>query len=428
MNGISKLENLSDASRPTTLAHGLVQLLLTLALGIVLPLSIYFLFFPPIKEDIDTILRTSALAALAVTSAVVLLTQMIKYPGVSHAGTILPAFGSAFAVVLVALLIMREPYSNTVLILSFTLSVTVQFGIDALLKREGAIYYLVPGGRALSLAKIGNCRTHIWASPDQSLPRGAVVVADLHHDLGDEWERRIANAALEGVPIFHYKQVQEALTGRVQIEHLSENVLGSLIPSNSYHLLKRSFDLVAALAVCLPLIIMFPLVALAIKIDSPGPVFFRQERVGFGTRRFKVLKLRTMVVEQNDSGVQAAMTRADDDRITPLGRFLRRTRIDELPQVWNILCGDMSWIGPRPEALALSNWYAEQIPFYAYRHIVRPGITGWAQINQGHVTELDDINTKLEFDFFYIKHFSYWIDIIIAVRTISVMVNGFGAK
>jgi lipopolysaccharide/colanic/teichoic acid biosynthesis glycosyltransferase len=124
----------------------------------------------------------------------------------------------------------------------------------------------------------------------------------------------------------------------------------------------------------------------------------------------------------------AAMTKKDDERVTRLGRFLRRTRIDELPQLFNILRGEMSWIGPRPEAIALSEWYQGELPFYSYRHIVRPGITGWAQVNQGHVTNLEDIGTKLQYDFYYIKNFSYWIDLLIVFRTFIVLVSGYGAK
>jgi lipopolysaccharide/colanic/teichoic acid biosynthesis glycosyltransferase len=122
------------------------------------------------------------------------------------------------------------------------------------------------------------------------------------------------------------------------------------------------------------------------------------------------------------------MTQAGDARITRIGRFLRRTRIDELPQILNILKGQMSWIGPRPEALKLSAWYEGQIPFYRYRHIVRPGITGWAQVSQGHVTSLSDADLKLQYDFFYVKNFSLWLDILVLLKTVRVVLTGSGAK
>jgi len=177
----------------------------------------------------------------------------------------------------------------------------------------------------------------------------------------------------------------------------------------------------------LPLLV----VALLVRASSPGPILFRQRRMGYRGIPFDMIKFRTMVeqaVTTGDAARHSAMTRDADDRITSIGRFLRRSRIDELPQIFNILRGEMSWIGPRPEAVTLSTWYDSELPFYAYRHIVRPGITGWAQVNQGHVAGLDDVHVKLHYDFYYIKFFSSWLDLLIALRTVGIMITGFGAK
>jgi lipopolysaccharide/colanic/teichoic acid biosynthesis glycosyltransferase len=125
---------------------------------------------------------------------------------------------------------------------------------------------------------------------------------------------------------------------------------------------------------------------------------------------------------------ERAMTGSADARITRVGAFLRRSRVDELPQMLNILRGEMSWIGPRPEAIPLSTWYEAELPFYHYRHIVRPGITGWAQVSQGHVTDLPDVLEKLHYDFYYIKNFSPWLDAIIFLKTLSIVVTGKGAR
>ncbi|RYE98009.1 MAG: sugar transferase, partial [Oxalobacteraceae bacterium] len=173
-------------------------------------------------------------------------------------------------------------------------------------------------------------------------------------------------------------------------------------------------------------------VALMVRASSPGPILFRQRRMGYRGIPFDMIKFRTMVQQVaatgDDAARHSAITRDADDRITKIGRFLRRSRIDELPQIVNILRGEMSWIGPRPEAVSLSTWYENELPFYAYRHIVRPGITGWAQVNQGHVAGLDDVHVKLHYDFYYIKFFSSWLDLLIAIRTIGIMATGFGAK
>ncbi len=135
-----------------------------------------------------------------------------------------------------------------------------------------------------------------------------------------------------------------------------------------------------------------------------------------------------MKVRDSDGSREDAMTNADDVRITRVGRFLRQSRLDELPQIFNILLGEMSFIGPRPEAEVLSSWYTGDIPFYRYRHVVKPGITGWAQVNQGHVATVEEINEKLQYDFFYIKYFSPWLDLLIVFRTLKVMLTGFGSR
>jgi len=150
--------------------------------------------------------------------------------------------------------------------------------------------------------------------------------------------------------------------------------------------------------------------------------------MGFRGKVFNVIKFRTMTVMNDGEQREASITQAGDQRITKIGHFLRRVRLDELPQIINIIRGEMSWIGPRPEAVSLSAWYELEIPFYRYRHIVRPGITGWAQVNQGHVASLEEIDDKLQYDFFYIKNLSYWLDILIVFRTLRVILSGFGAK
>jgi lipopolysaccharide/colanic/teichoic acid biosynthesis glycosyltransferase len=172
------------------------------------------------------------------------------------------------------------------------------------------------------------------------------------------------------------------------------------------------------------------LTGLAIRLDSPGPVLFQQERIGYRGKTFTMFKFRSMAHEERSSDDPRlwAVTQDEDRRVTRVGRFLRHYRIDELPQIINILRGEMSWIGPRPEAVPLSAWYEKELPFYRYRHIVRPGITGWAQVTQGHVAAVDDVLWKLHYDFYYIKNFSFWVDVLIVARTIRTILTGFGAR
>src|SRR5690606_4062062 len=248
------------------------------------------------------------------------------------------------------------------------------------------------------------------------------------HEHSPEWERFLAEAAISGIPVYHYKQAWESITGQVHIEHLSENGFGALIPSLPYRKIKRAADILLSILLMPFALAVLLAAAIMIKLDSTGPVFFCQKRMGYRGQVFLMFKLRTMRVTHNGDDREASMTRSGDERITSAGAFLRRTRIDELPQIFNILRGEMSWIGPRPETVSLSEWYEKEIPFYRYRHIVRPGITGWAQVNQGHVFSIDDTDSKLKYDFFYIKNISYWIDIFIVFKTVKVILQGTGVK
>jgi lipopolysaccharide/colanic/teichoic acid biosynthesis glycosyltransferase len=200
------------------------------------------------------------------------------------------------------------------------------------------------------------------------------------------------------------------------------------VPVRAYSAIKHAGDWVAALLLMPFALPLMAVCAIAIRLGDGGPVLFRQQRTGQSGHQFKVYKFRTMKVRLSDGSREDAMTGAADARVTRVGRFLRNSRLDELPQLLNILRGEMSFIGPRPEAEVLSAWYTGDIPFYRYRHVVRPGITGWAQVNQGHVVDVHDIHEKLQYDFFYIKYFSPWLDLLIIFRTAKVMLTGRGAR
>ncbi|APE28552.1 Undecaprenyl-phosphate galactosephosphotransferase [Aurantiacibacter gangjinensis] len=408
-----------------------LQVLACVVLGTLLPPFIYA------RADFDILsnmwMQNSIVASIiALVAGIFFARRMNFYPGVRQLGAVVPTFIATFGFVALMILAFRFSYSNQILFINFVTSVVVYIGVMALATRaDSKVFFTVPGGRIERL-KTAGLTMRMLSDPSQVLPRNAVIVADFQAEHNDDWERLLANAALAGIPVFHFKQVYEAATGKVQVEHLSENSFGSLLPNMSFVRLKRAMD-IALVLVLLPFAII-PLVVVAalIKLDSPGPILFRQERLGYRGVPFKVAKFRTMRTETAASTAEErrakAMTGDNDPRITRLGAFLRRTRIDELPQMINILLGHMSWIGPRPEAVELGRWYQEEIPFYDYRHIVRPGITGWAQVNQGHVTNLQDIDAKLQYDFYYIKNFSYWLDFLILMRTAKVVFTGHGAR
>lgn len=354
------------------------------------------------------------------------------FPGMVATGAILPTFVLSYSVVFIVVLLLRLDYGRAQALVSFCASSGWYLGLNVLAHRLSPYRLaVIPVGQADRIDHIEGVSWTILDSPVTELPRVQGVVADLRAGLSAEWERFVADCALSGMPVYHVKQVLESLTGRVAIEHISENTLGSLNPNQAYIGLKQLLDWVAALLLTVVLSPALTVIALVIRADSPGPALFRQERMGYRGSVFTVVKFRTMrndPVPSAGAAKDSAMTHDGDARVTRVGGFLRRTRIDELPQILNILRGEMSWIGPRPEALPLSMWYEGELPLYAYRHVVRPGITGWAQVNQGHVTALDDVLDKLHYDFYYIKHFSIWLDFLIVLRTIRTVLTGFGAK
>lgn len=189
--------------------------------------------------------------------------------------------------------------------------------------------------------------------------------------------------------------------------------------------LKRTFDVIFSAAALIFLFPLFILIALAIKLTSRGPVFFRQDRYGLDGRKIGVLKFRSMKVLENDAVVVQATRH--DPRVTTVGQFLRRTSLDELPQFVNVLLGDMSVVGPRPHAVAHNEQYRNQVAFYMLRHKVKPGITGWAQINgwRGETDTLDKMAKRVEFDLYYIRHWSLWLDIKIVIKTV---LKGFSGQ
>lgn len=420
-------DNLSQAGRLR------VQVLLGLLVCVGIPVATQvFVRGIPLRNDIPGINSLIA-STVAVMSGVYFSRRLNSFPGTRQRQHTLPSFLLSFGIVAAALLLFRIDYSRAVLAASFFLS-AIFFSFPGFVGRrwEDTLFYIIPVGSLEDLGAIRNVSLVPLAEPDLPPRTKAAIVADFRADLPAKWERMLARAALAGYPVYHVKQLVESLTGRVKIEHLSENNLGSLIPNLGYRKLKLFLDIVAAVIVLPFLIPPLLLVALAIKLDNPGPALFRQRRVGFGGKAFTVYKFRTMAwrSEQDDGedGRDAAVTRDGDARITRLGNFLRRYRIDELPQIVNILRGEMSWIGPRPEAIHLSQWYEAELPFYSYRHIVLPGISGWAQVNQGHVADLESVYAKLQYDFFYIKNFSAWLDLLITFRTIRTMLTGFGSK
>ena len=411
-------------SRLALLAYRRSQVLIGIVLAVALPALIRW---PDSAVHLTSDSLDNAIFAttFALLSGYYLTRRFAAFPGLQVFAFILPTFSVTYGLMAAELLMFRHDYSRFQLSASFIVAVTFYhyaFLVERRTKRLKLA--VVPHGKINELVESPLIDWELWPSPTRLPSQFDGVVADLRADLGEEWESFLARCVLSGIPVYYSKQIHESLTGRVEIEHLSENTLGSLSPSSVYTQVKVATDFFVAVLV-LPLVAVISAIAsIMIKCDSRGPVFFVQNRVGYRGQIFRIYKLRTMHVDA--PGLD--YTEGGDSRITRIGAFLRKYRIDELPQVINILKGEMSWIGPRPEAQALSEWYQREIAFYLYRHIVRPGITGWAQVNQGNVARPETVKFKLHFDFYYIKNFSPWLDLVIVAQTIRTVLTGFGSR
>lgn len=343
----------------------------------------------------------------------------------SNMGYVAPIAVLTYALIAALLLLLRQDYSRFQLFGSGILTV-LWMATAAQLRARYLIrnYAVIPRTSIATMPELDACR---WLDFDEVLRRRTrvdAIVADVSADLPDDQIVALADAAIAGIPVLDRRYIVESLTGRTPLSGLTPNEFGALLPSRQYLVVRRLIELVLTVAVLPVLLLVLAVVAAVVRFDSPGPVLFVQSRVGRRRRVFRMVKFRTMY-----HGVEGpSFTATADPRITRVGAFLRRCRLDELPQVVNILRGEMSWVGPRPEALSLEKGYVRDIQHFALRGIVRPGLTGWAQINQGYAHEADAMRAKLEYDLYYLKHCSLWLDLVIILRTFAVVFRGTGAR
>jgi exopolysaccharide biosynthesis polyprenyl glycosylphosphotransferase len=271
------------------------------------------------------------------------------------------------------------------------------------------------------------------ALPDAATRKWSGIIIAVEGSLPEELVRRIMDLRLGGTRIYDLVDFYEQYLQKVPVMHLRDNWF---VLSHGFQLLhhdvelkiKRLLDLLLAgflLILTLPVMII---VAAAIKLDwrgdARGPVLYRQLRTGANSSEFHIYKFRTMVNNAETSGPQWA--EHNDRRVTRVGRFLRDWRLDELPQLWNVLKGEMSFIGPRPERPDFNRQLEEEIPYYDLRHLVKPGITGWAQVMYDYGASIEDAREKLQYDIYYIKNYSLLLDLLIVLKTIRVMLSRRG--
>ena len=286
----------------------------------------------------------------------------------------------------------------------------------------GCNYQLADGTRLESAAAVVKCLQGM------KRPVHRIVIA-MRDRRGELPITELLTLRFRGVVIEEASVLLERLYGKIQLDGLRPS---SFLYAEGFRLrpsqqLTRQIASTLAAAVGLLLFApFFPLVMLMVRLSSPGPIFFKQTRVGAGGKHFNVIKFRTMRTDAEAGGAKWATK--NDPRVTRIGSFMRKTRIDEVPQLWNVLRGDMGFVGPRPERPEFVPWLAEQLPFYELRHIIRPGLTGWAQVRYGYGATLEESRTKLEYDLYYVKHASLGLDLLIMFETIKIILHRKGAQ
>jgi lipopolysaccharide/colanic/teichoic acid biosynthesis glycosyltransferase len=258
--------------------------------------------------------------------------------------------------------------------------------------------------------------------------RDVTMAIDLRAVLSERMAQFLSSSDVAGYNIRAFSSIYEEHTGRVPLVHLAEGweISAPLLEVAAWLPGKRIFDALVT-ALTLPLwVAVGAMVALYIKLTSPGPVLFRQERIGHEGQPFTMYKFRTMDEDAEKDGPRFATE--DDVRLSRGAPFLRKSRLDEIPQLWNVLKGDMSLVGPRAEQVPFVHAFRKQIPFYDHRHLVRPGITGWAQVNYGYADDQADTIEKLTYDLYYIKHMSPVMDLRVLWKSVWTVLTGAGAR
>ena len=256
-----------------------------------------------------------------------------------------------------------------------------------------------------------------------------VIVKDIKSPDFKKYLKRIFDLKINGLKIMTYEEFNEDIQKKIDINQINEEWL---LESNGFDILnnemqkniKRGMDLILALILMVILSPLALITAIIITFESKGPVIFKQTRIGKNMKPFRVYKFRSMRLHDPDK--YSKYTLDNDTRVTKFGKFMRKTRIDELPQLWNILKGTMSFIGPRPEWDILAKDYAKQINYYNLRHLIKPGITGWAQVMFPYGESLDDAKKKLEYDLYYLKHQDLILDVLIVAKTAKAVLFGKG--
>ena len=401
--------------------------------GLTILCSYYFDLYAP--QTISARWEIYFRLLLALGLLAVLLSAIISvYPGIAIARYILP-LGLLFLTG--ALVVWRSTYERIISSPMFrehvyvlgdgdlarTVADTIQTRKDSGMELVG---WTDNSTEASECGAKPNYELKFLRGPKPSLDRVVVAFEDRRDNLPIY---ELLRLRFEGVVIEEAGTLLERLSGKLQLDQLRPS---SFIYAEGFRLkssqqIARRIASMLAAAVGLILFLPFlPIVVLLVKFSSPGSIFFRQTRVGLRDKQFTVFKFRTMM--QNAEAAGARWATKDDPRVTPIGRFMRKTRLDEVPQLWNVLRGDMNLVGPRPERPEFVPLLSTEMPYYHLRHMIRPGLTGWAQVRYGYGGTVEETRHKLEFDLYYLKHMSLGLDLLIMFQTVKTILRRRGGQ
>ncbi|CAI8388662.1 MAG: UDP-N-acetylgalactosamine-undecaprenyl-phosphate N-acetylgalactosaminephosphotransferase [SAR116 cluster bacterium MED-G04] len=338
---------------------------------------------------------------------------------------VLPVWFTISVISMLMMLGLRLSYSTVFLVINWTSAFILLMAFVYMIRRFSVIRAGVLEG--INLPDGGQSRQDYLIRPGETLPLPLDAVVATPQQMEDEhFIALLTDMAINKIPVIPDHVFMEAITGRMDLKHTDASTLMQLVPWRRYALLKRLGDIAMA---SIGIVVLSPVMLLLyglIRLESPGNPIFVQKRVGAGGGEFTMYKFRSMVASAEGDGAKFASQ--NDNRITRLGAIMRKTRLDELPQLFNVLAGSMSMIGPRPEQKALVDDLAAAIPLYRFRHVIRPGITGWAQVMQGYADDVASTDVKLSYDLFYIKNLSLMMDFVIFFKTLKTIITGFGSR
>ena len=354
-----------------------------------------------------------------------------------------PSYGRALAIVVTAaaftatgLIITRAYWSRPLFLITTAVWLALALGVRAVLRQRPWTEHMLIVSSEKQLAEDIRETPHANVlavldpgeqPPNNSVSEDATLVIDLRAVLSDEMAQFVSSNNLAGYRTRSLVDVYEEHTGRIPMVHLAEGwEVTRPVERSGYAPVKRFIDVIAVIVTAPLWLLLGAGVWVVVKMDSPGKAIYAQPRVGRNGKVFTLYKFRTMVEDAEDDGPKFAAV--DDPRITTTGRFLRKSRLDEIPQLWNVVKGDLTIVGPRPERPMFVEKFEQVIPFYGSRTVVRPGVTGWAQVKYGYADDEADTVEKLTYDLYYIKHSSLWLDLQILGMSVWTVLTGSGAR